>query len=185
MIQKDISGRPSPWAGDMVPRETGSGKSIERSGGGGFTSSSTVRLEWVSREKDAEGRPLKVRRPKNVRLYFPAVCFMAAGRPYFGLSMLAAHREQGSPWAKDAYGRDVLVLTERFPCFDSADYRNEKRYFRWYFLCRNGRLTCVYHTDGTPAVTVTEDVRDMEDDCWERMRKLACFGPTEEGTTWA
>ena len=168
------------WAGDMVPRETGPGKSIERSGGGGFTSSSTVRLEWVSREKDAEGRPLKVRRPKGVRLYFPAMCFAAAGRPYFGLSMLAAHREENSPWARDIYGRDVLVLRERFPCFDSADYRNEKRYFRWYFLCHKGKLTCVYHTDRTPVVTVTEDVRDLEDDCWKRMQELECFGPKEE-----
>ena len=67
------------------------------------------------------------------------------------------------------------MLTERFPCFDSADYLHEDRYFRWYFLCRRGKLTLVYHTDRTPLVAVTEDVRDLEDDCWKRMRELGCF----------
>ena len=100
-------------AGDMVPRETGPGRQIRRSGGGGISYNSTVRLEWVSREKDARGRPLRTRKPLGIKLVFPAVSFLAAGRPYFGLSMLEAHREEGSPWARDVYGRDVLVLTER------------------------------------------------------------------------
>ena len=167
-------------AGDMVPRETGPGRQIRRSGAGGISYNSTVRLEWVSREKDARGRPLRTRRPLGVKLVFPAVSFLAAGRPYFGLSMLEAHREEGSPWAKDVYGRDVLVLTERFPCFDSSDYRNEDRHFRWYLLCQGGKFTCVYHTDKTPAVAVTEDVRDLEYDLWKRIQELACFGSTEE-----
>ena len=170
----------APWAGDMVPRTAGPGRKIQRSGGGGYSSSSTVRLEWASRRTDLAGKPLRVRRPLGVPLFFPAVCFMAAGRPYLSLSMLTAHQEEGSPWAKDVYGRDVLVLRERFPCFDSADYKHEHRYFRWYFLCHNGKLTCVYHTDKTPAVTVTEDVRDLEDSLWERMQALECFGPKEE-----
>ena len=177
----DPSKRPyTPWTGDMVPRAAGPGKRIERSGGGGYSSSSTVRLEWASRRTDAGGEPLRVRKPLGVPLFFPAACFMAAGRPYLSLSMLTARREEGSPWAKDVYGRDVLVLTERFPCFDSADRKNERRYFRWYFLCHKGRLTRVYHTDKTPTVTVTEDVRDLEEDIWEQMQALGCFGPQEE-----
>ena len=168
-----------PWAGDMVPRKTGPGKRIERSGGGGFSSNITARLEWVSREKDAKGSPLQTRKPKGIRLFFPAMCFLAAGLPYFGLSMLAAHQEKDNPWARDLYGRNVLVLTERFPCFDSADYRNEDRYFRWYLLYHNGKFTCVYHTDGTPIVTVTEDVRDLEDDLWRQIQELECFGPED------
>ena len=173
----------APWAGDMVPHEAGPGRQIRQSGGGGISYSSTARLEWVSREKDGEGRPLRKRRPWGIKLFFPAVCFLAAGRPYLSLSMLAAHREEGSPWAKDVYGRDVLVLSERFPCFDSFDYLNEDRYFRWYLLCHKGRLTCVYHTDKTPIVTVTEDVRDLGDDLWKKMQELECFGPEEE-TDW-
>ena len=163
------------WAGDMIPREIGPGRRVEHSGGGGFSFNSTVRLEWVSRQTDAEGKPLRTRRPWGVRLFFPALFFLAAGRPYFGPFMLAFRREEGSPWARDIYGRDVLVLTERFPCFDSADYRNEKRYFRWYLLCRRGKLTLIYHTDKTPFVAVTEDVRDLEDDCWKRIQELRCF----------
>lgn len=174
----------APWAGDMIPREAGSGRKIRRSGGGGFSISSTVRLEWVSRRTDAGGKPLRVRKPLGVPLFFPLVCFMAAGRPYLSLSMLAAHQEKGSPWAKDVYGRDVLVLTERFPCFDSADYLYEDRRFRWFFLCHKGKLTCVYHTDKTPTVTVTEDVRDLENGLWEQIRELGCFTLPGEGTTW-
>lgn len=169
----------APWAGDMAPREIGPGRRVERSGGGGFSISSSVRLEWASREKDAEGRPLRTRRPLGVKLFFPTVCFMAAGRPYLSLSMLVARQEKDSPWARDAYGRDVLVLRERFPCFDSTDYRNEDRYFRWYLLYHNGKFTCVYHTDGTPIVTVTEDVRDLEDDLWRQIQELECFGPED------
>ncbi len=165
----------------MVPRKTGPGRQIRRSGAGGISYNSTVRLEWVSREKDAQDRPLRTRKPLGITLFLPAACFIAAGRPYFSLSMLAAKQEQGSPWARDVYGRDVLVLRERFPCFDSADYRNEKRYFRWYLLCQGGKFTCVFHTDRTPAVTVTEDVRDLEDDLWRRVRELACFGPEDRG----
>ncbi len=168
-------------AGDMVPRETGPGRQIRRSGCGGISYDSTVRLEWVSRERDARGEPRRTRRPLGVKLFFPAACFMAAGRPYFGLAMLAAHREKGSPWAKDVYGRDVLVMTERFPCFDSFDYLHEDRYFRWYLLCHGGKFTCVCHTDKTPAVTVTEDVRDLEDDLWKKIQELACFGPEDTG----
>lgn len=166
----------APWAGDMLPREAGPGKNLRRVGGGGFSFHPSARLEWVSRETDGEGRPLRVRRPWGIPLVFPAGCFLAAGRLYFGQGMLAFRKMENSPWARDIYGRDVLVLTECFPCFDSADYLYEDRRFRWYFLCRRGKLTCVYHTDRTPIVTVTEDVRDLEASCWGEMNRKKCFG---------
>lgn len=164
------------WEGDMVPRETGPGEKIERSGGGGYSFCGTVRLEWVSRQTDAEGKPLRVRAPKGVSHTVPEVGFMAAGRLYASRAQLTARRErEDSPWFKDVYGRDVLALTERFPCFDSSDFLYEKRYFRWYFLCLDGKLICVYHTDETPVVTVTEDVRDVEEQRWKEMKKAGCF----------
>lgn len=169
-----------PWQGDMVPRENGRGPSVERSGGGGGRFCPTVRLEWVSRETDAEGRPLRVRTPKEFTLTVPEVGFIAAGKLYASRNMLTFREVENSPWAKDVYGRDVLVLKERFPCFDSSDFRYEKRYFRWYFLCENGKLTCIYHTDNTPVVTVTEDVLNVESDCWKRMQDLECFTGAED-----
>lgn len=166
------------WQGDMIPRETGPGRPIKRSGGGAYHSCSAVRLEWVSRETDAEGRPLRVRTPKGLTVTVPEAGFIAAGRLYASRAMLTSLEVKDSPWAKDVYGRDVLVLKERFPCFDSSDFLYEKRYFRWYFLCVNGKLTCVYHTDDTPVVTVTEDVLEIESDCWRQIRDLGCFtGP--------
>lgn len=164
------------WEGDMIPRKVGYGKRIERSGGGGFSYSPSVRLEWVSRQTDAEGKPLRVRVPEGISVTAQKECFMAAGKQYTSLSQLTAQQEsKDSPWFKDVYGRDVLELKERFPCFDSYDLLNEERYFRWYFLCQDGRLICVYHTDDSPDVTVTEDVLDVEDLRWEKMEKLGCF----------
>ncbi len=168
------------WRGDMVPRETGPGQSVKRSGGGACNFCPTVRLEWVSRETDADGKPLRVRTPKGLASTVPEVGFTAAGKLYASRAMLTFREVKDSPWAKDVYGRDVLVLKERFPCFDSSDFLYEKRYFRWYFLCENGKLTCVYHTDETPVVTVTEDVLDVERDCWRKMQDLGCFTNQED-----
>lgn len=163
------------WAGAMLPRPAGEGRRIRHVGGGGISESASVRIKWCSRETDDAGKPKRVRRPWGIKLIFPGFLFFAAGLPYLGRKTLVFRQEKHSPWARDIYGRDVLVLRERFPCFDSADYRHEKRYFRWVFLCWRGHLTCVYHTDKTPFVTVTEDARDVEDWCWGQISKLAHF----------
>lgn len=177
---QDMTAPCDPWAGEMLPRKTGRGRRIERSGGG-IQISPSVRIEWASRRTDAEGHPLRVRTPQERTRTLSEAAFVAAGRPYAGRGQLIAQKAKDSPWAKDIYGRDVLALTERFPCFDSEDFLHEKRYFRWYFLCRDGRLTCVYHADETPTVTVTEDVLDVEDRCWEEMKRWGCFGEETDG----
>ncbi len=163
------------WQGDMVPRETGPGERIERSSRGGYWSGGSVRLEWVSRETDGEGRPLRVRTPDSHTVTVPKVGFMAAGKRYRGMGSLVYRQEKDGFWGSDIYGRDVLMVKERFPCFDSSDYLYENRCFCWYFLCEDGKLTCVYHTDQTDTVTVTEDVLDLEKNCWRDMKKLGCF----------
>ena len=163
------------WEGDMVPRETGPGQSVEHSGGG-FVCNRSVRLEWVSRETDREGRPLRTRTPACRTVTRPKGAFTAAGEPYGSLRQLAYRWEdKSSPWARDIYGRAVLAVAERFPCFDSSDYLYENRYFRWFLLCLDGKFTCVYHTDGTNTVTVTEDVLEMEEPCWKEINRLKCF----------
>ncbi len=162
------------WLGDMVPRSTGPGERIERSGGG-FWSGGSVRLEWVSRRTDGEGKPLSVRTPESHTMTMPEVCFIAAGKQYLGLSHLARKLQGSGPWYRDVYDRCVLAVAERFPCFDSSDYLYEDRYFRWFFLCQDGKLTCVYHTDRTKTVTVTEDVRDIEQLCWRTIERMECF----------
>lgn len=159
-----------PWTGDMVLQEVGEGEKVEYP----RYSSWTVRLQWASRTLGEDGAPLTVRTPSQRKLTLPvAPGFVAAGRPYAGLGMLTA--KQGEHWSRDIYGRQVLCLRERFPCFDSYDYANEDRYFRWYFLLEGGKLTRVFHADGSATVVVTEDVRDLERTCWEQMQRLGVF----------
>ena len=61
---------------------------------------------------------------------------------------------------------------ERFPCFDSYDYAHENRYYWWLFIKEKGKLTRIYHADGTHKIQVTEDVRNLEDKCWQQMKKM-------------
>lgn len=46
-------------------------------------------------------------------------------------------------------------------------------------MYQGGKLTCVYHTDGTDIVTVTEDMRDLEEPCRKAIDGEKCF---EENT---
>lgn len=164
------------WELDMVPRTTGPGERIDRFGGGGNISCGSVRLEWVSRQTDGEGKPLRVRTPESHAGTMPKNDFTAAGKRYRSLHELVCRWEDKySSWASDIYGRDVLAVSESFPRFDSSDYLYDDRCFRWFFLCVDGKLTCVYHTDGTDAVTVTEDVLDLEKQCWKEMNDRGCF----------
>lgn len=174
------AGEPEPpikhWKLDMIPRVIGPGARIEHSGGGGNMACGSVRLEWVSRQTDGEGKPLRVRTPESHTETMPKRAFTAAGERYRSLHELVYRWEDTySPWAGDIYGRDVLAVAESFPCFDSSDYLYENRCFRWFFLCKDGKLTCVYHTDGTDTVTVTEDVQDLEELCWKKMNDRGCF----------
>ena len=163
------------WQTDMIPREVGPGEAVEHKGGGGYRSGGSVRLEWISRETDAEGRPLRVRVPESHTVTMPKDDFVAAGMRYKDIRQLISRRDGSSDWPADIYGREVLMMAERFPCFDSSDYLYEDRCFRWFYLCLDGKLTCVYYTDTADTVTVTEDLQDLDKKCWEHMQKLGCF----------
>lgn len=165
------------WEGSMYPRETGPGESIKHADKGGYIGCRTVRLEWVSRETDGEGAPVLVRTPESHTETMPKNAFTAAGERYKSIHQLVFRWEDGPGlWARDLYGRNVLMVTERFPCFDSSDYLYEDRCFRWFLLCHDGKLTRVYRTDGSDTVTVTEDVLDLETQCWKEMMRLESFG---------
>ncbi|MBQ8647832.1 MAG: hypothetical protein IJ484_06805 [Oscillospiraceae bacterium] len=127
-------------------------------------------VEW-------QGPQGAVRTPAERTLTFASgLPFTAAGRPYLSLQQLSAQRKPGLPsgWYLDCYGRVVYRYVERFSCFDDCDGRSESRYYRWYFLFEQGRLTRIQHTDGTAPITVTEDAAFLEDACLDAMREDGC-----------
>lgn len=124
------------------------------------------RIQWVAADA-------AVRIPKEtVKSFLHPGFFSAAGKIYPSLKALCAKAlDKGGHLYMDIYGREVFCVAELFPCFDSYDYANETRHYRWFFIKEDGRLTRVYHTDGRNTLTVTEDVRDLEDKCREQMQK--------------
>jgi len=92
--------------------------------------------------------------------------FSVAGKTYLNPVALK-HRKVGqfkSKWIieweypvyEDAYGRRVIQLYERYPCFDSSDYLYEDRYFNWYLISWEEGVALVYVDDGSGEV-LTED----------------------------
>lgn len=142
----------------VVTDETGGVRHSGRSEGG-------RRIQWESPDG-------AVRIPEEVRKeYIYPGPFKAAGKPYLSLQSMGKSKED-SPVRRDIYGREVLCMRELFPCFDSYDYANETRYFRWFFIRENGKLTCVFHADESGRVEITEDIRTVENSCLEEMKNL-------------
>lgn len=134
-------------------------------------SSKATELEWVHKET-GEVRCPREREKKFLR----GLPFRAAGRSYFSLDQLTARcKGQYGSWYLDCYGRPVLLVLERFPCFDSSDFLNEHRFYRWFLICRNGVLTLVRATDGEPDFSVTEDAAFLEHDCWNELKNEGCL----------
>lgn len=84
--------------------------------------------------------------------------FTAAGKDYAREALLKIRKTENERVFIDLYGRTVLCLCERFPCFDSYDYLYEDRYYRWYFIVHDGALTLVRTQDGRDEYTVTERI---------------------------
>ena len=127
----------------------------------------TERLRWV----DAE-HPEVFRNPEpKTRVFDDEGRFEAAGKRYPALVFLLFDSPKGAPWYRDRYGREVLYLKERFPCFDDADYLYENRYFRYFYIYTKNRLTFVRSTDGDSSITVTEDVQDIPFSHWETFQE--------------
>lgn len=145
----------------------GGGSGISYQGGGYY---GTERICWVSRETDDGGAPLHTRKPNpSVKEYPSPGVFQAGGKTYTSRNQLTMVKDEDGTWCKDMYGRQVLCLRERFPCFDSYDFAHENRYYYWYFLRDGDRLTRIYYGDGSRKIIVTEDVEDLE---YSRYRDL-------------
>lgn len=91
--------------------------------------------------------------------------FTAAGKGYAAEGQLKENETPTERVYTDCYGRTVLCLRERFPCFDSYDFLYEDRYYRWYFILQDGALTLVRTQDDSSAYTVTERITRAQ---WER-----------------
>lgn len=144
------------------------------SGSNGYVNGcATVDVEWVSCDMDANGEPVKIRVPEeSVNAYDVKAGFEAAGKRYQSIRELVADLDERNTRSQDVYGREVLYLTERFPCFDSWDCLYEDRYYRWFFLRNGDTLTRVYYRDEDESVYVTTDVQHVEEGCWEKMKSL-------------
>lgn len=158
--------RRKPWDGDMILKQVGSGKNVSYL----TCSYPTVDMRWVSREMGEDGQPISVRTPVESRMEYPKVGFIVAGKFYASLAQLTVKRDIYGIWCEDCYGREVFCVSERFPCFDSSDFLHENRFYRWFFLRENGKLWRIFSIDETPIVSVTKDVRMLENTCWTEMQ---------------
>lgn len=135
--------------------------------------SSTSSLLWVSESLDGEDNPLCTRSPSESYSTYPLPSgFTAAGRSYAHIGELLATKINEDFTCRDRYGREVLVVLKRFPCFDVFDIMYENRFERWFLICEDGVLTQVKYTDETDYVEVWEDAAALEYDVWERVQEL-------------
>lgn len=147
----------------------GKGSGVNYQPGGLY---STKCLWWISEESDENGQPVFIRESEEHTVKLPAsMPFTAAGMQYRMLKQLSP-QDVVNGIDTDIYGRQVLSVRERFPCFDSYDYQHEHRYHRWFFLKENGRLTRIYTADESGWIHVTEDAENIENDCVELLKQV-------------
>lgn len=159
LLERDI--------GEYAVTVTGEGDKAEYDSRSG----STKRIMWISRETAADGHPLRIRTPKSAsKTYKLPLPFKAADKNYSSLDKLLAEKSADGTY-RDCYGRVVLSVTERFPCFDSHDYANESRCYRWWIIVGEGYISRIFHTDGSKDIFVTDDVQDIEENCLEELKK--------------
>lgn len=89
-------------------------------------------------------------------------------------------KEQEGDWGEDLYGRKVLCVKERFPCFDSYDFLYDDRCFRWYFIRKGNSISRVFSADGQNRIYVTEDVQDVDRRVWEKMIETGFCQPPKD-----
>lgn len=179
ILLRCISGRrpadpPKNSERSMVFVPCGAGSGVGAPGGGSFHSSK--KLRWID-----PGDPAFSREPvQEKKEYIKGIPFMAGGKKYISFNQLCCEAPDGT--TKDIYGRRTVCFRERFPCFDSYDYLYENRYYRWAFLCCDGKLTRIYFRDEGDKIYVTEDVSELENSFWESFRKLGlAVDPPEIG----
>lgn len=176
-IFKNKSGSDKPEIReDMYLRTAGKGEMIHYE----LSSYGCQYVEWVSRGTDEHGEPVSVRIPQEKTVECEGMqSFTLGGKTYRNINHFI-HSDDEKTWTTDVYGRTVLCLKNRFPCFDSYDYLYEHRYYRWFFLREGNSLHRVFVTDERKKFYVTEDVARLENDCWKKMQELGYCQQTEE-----
>lgn len=177
----NVQTEPNETAGSIPPRQEpvyskpmklramGDGDKVNYQPGGLY---SCTCLWWVSEEADVDGEPIHIRESHEKTEKVPAALpFVAAGKLYRNLHQLSP-QDVLDGVDVDVYGRQVLCYRERFPCFDSYDYLHEHRYYRWFFLKENGKLTRIYTADESGWIHITEDAENIESKCVELMKRF-------------
>lgn len=161
-----------PWEGSMLLRSAGNGPGLDYPG----CYHGSTRVEWVSREVNEAGEPVKIHNPEESNRICPVTeGFTLLGRRYPDIRSIISIMDESRNWCRDVYGREVLYIRERFPCFDSYDYAYEHRYFHWFFLRQDGKLARIQYTDERDVLYITEDVAYVENKCWRKMEELKYF----------
>lgn len=157
---------PSPENRTMVPKCTGATGRVSYPS----RSSPAVQLLWVSREADADGKPLASRAPREKHWLTPILLpFHLGNALYPTLGSFLFRRDPDPRFFMDRYGRKIFHFCERFPCFDSYDYLNENRFYNWFFLMDGDRLVRIFYADGSGILHITTDVALIEENCWREM----------------
>ncbi len=116
--------------------------------------------------------PAGVREPRpEEKEYKRPLPFKAGTFPYLHPRQLLAIPVGEKGVYRDGYGQKVFTCKERYPCFDSADFLHEKRYYHWVYLTGGGKLVCVYYDDDDRLVTVTEDVAKVPGEHFKAMEE--------------
>lgn len=96
---------------------------------------------------------------KNNEVFlFDGPDFVAGGKRYRSVNELFAVKTEDPFLRYDRYGRRVLCLRDRFPCFDEFDAMYENRFYRWSLIENRGTLTLVYTADDRDNARVVERV---------------------------
>lgn len=134
-------------------------------------------VQWMVNGEDGSASLARTPREK-IHKCLAAGGFWVADKYYASVKQLTKRTvEEGSLWYQDIYGRDVIEVRERFPCFDSHDFLYENRYYRWFYLIENEMLYCVYYEDQGTYVTVTNDVARISSSVYKIMH---LFGQLDE-----
>lgn len=121
-----------------------------------------IRLPGDGKVTWTQSRGLARFRRTRVRNGVSGVNFTVAGARYHNLRELVCTPVNADRRLyRDAHGRYVLDMKERYPIFDSCDAIDEDRYFHWYLILEADRLSMVYRDDGRPGIDITEDVRKL------------------------
>ncbi len=158
------------WTDDLVMKPAGGTGRVSYDG----KTYLAERLRWESSRDSGIFREPQ----PSTRKFRRGDGFTAAGRDYDSLRQLRVKQvPEESGWYEDQYGREVLYLAERkYFAMDIYDTLYDNRCLRWYFIRENHKLTRIYSDDESSWIYVTEDVQDLEYDCWREMKNRHYFG---------